>query len=79
MPSPALYYVATGYVEPGYFVSEPAPPELIKKEYLTVYEQIDVLALFSEIDANVIYRAANENIVHRPINRTTAYVSITEV
>ena len=79
MPDPALYYVATRYVEPGYFVSEPAPPELIKKEYLTVYKQTDVVALFSEIDEATIYRDSNENIVYRPINRTTAYVRITEV
>lgn len=79
MPDVSQYYVATGYVEPGYFVSEPAPPELIKKETITVYKEIDGLVLYIEKDDATIYRTLDEVLVFRPLNRTTAYVSVIEV
>jgi hypothetical protein len=79
MPDVSLYYVQTGYIEPGYFVSEPAPPELIKKEQITIYEIFDIDEIFRINDETTILKSDDHDIIYRPINRTTAYVRVTEV
>lgn len=79
MPDQSTYYVATGYVEPGYFITEPAPPELIKKEQLTVYRFVDAAAILKQTNAQIVYKAEDAEVAFRPLNRTTAYVSVTEV
>lgn len=79
MPDPSTYFVETGYLEPGYFVSEPAPPEVIKYEKLTVYRIIDEIVVLRARDRLVVYEDIETLVSYRPVDRTTVYLAVTEV
>jgi hypothetical protein len=64
------FYVETGYVEPGYFESEPAPPGAVKIERLTVYKERDLIVVYRMIDVDAVYEDIESIIAYRPINRT---------
>lgn len=79
MPDVSLYYVQTGYVEPGYFISEPAPPTAVKIEKLTIYKDIDDIIIYKDLDGDIIYMSRNAELTFRPINRTIVDILVTEV
>lgn len=71
MPDVSLYYIQTGFVEPGYFVSEPAPPAVVKVEKLTVFRDIDSIVIFENYDSDIVYDKIDDEIIYRVVDRIT--------
>lgn len=73
------YYVETGYVEPGYFISEPAPGFMTKVERITILKGYNRNQILREIDSDLVERILERELIYRPINRTVVDKIITVV